>query len=200
VVSPGVWLVSSIWFLLPTRLVRVVRLGKTSSICKVVSALVFIRQQYCPSSATLFGQLFPQQRGATEFWMLPSVLEISSVSNTCPVLGGWPVVPLLLSVFEIFLISAGCKRLFWEVGLSPDSHSQCLLIYHCFFTEFSAENLAPCPTSTFQGRFSFPPPPSLSVLDYSSLFIFFSFAGMRGFSLHGTALDYVSRGWVESHA
>jgi hypothetical protein len=42
---------------------------------------------------------------------------------------------------------------------------------------FGGKSLAPCPASYLCGRFSFPPLPPLSVLNYSSLFMFFSFAG-----------------------
>jgi hypothetical protein len=48
--------------------------------------------------------------------------------------------------------------------------------------------------------FNIPPPPPLLELDYSSLFILFSFVGGRGSVFPQAALDYVSRGWVgESH-
>jgi hypothetical protein len=60
----------------------------TASSCKVVKAVVFIRQQLCCSSvAVLFGQLLPQQGGAIQFWMLFSVPEISSGIHLQPCFG-----------------------------------------------------------------------------------------------------------------
>jgi hypothetical protein len=50
--------------------------------------------------------------------------------------------------------------------------------------EFGAESSASCPTHVLWIKFSVPPSPLLFVLDYTSLFMFFSFAGVEwGFSL-----------------
>jgi hypothetical protein len=62
--------------------------------------------------------------------------------------------------------------------------------------EFSTESLAPFPTSVLQGRFSISPPHPLLVLDYSSLFMFFSFAGGGSSVCLGAVLDYYPREWV----
>jgi hypothetical protein len=65
------------------------------------------------------------------------------------------------------LISARCQWLLWEVGLLA-----CL----CLLYPRMAESLTPSLTPILWGRFSVPP--LLSLLDYSSLFMFFSFAGV----------------------
>jgi hypothetical protein len=62
--------------------------------------------------------------------------------------------------------------------------------------EFSTESSAPCPTPAFQDRFSLSPPPPLSVLDYSLLFIFFNFAGVGRFNLPRGCTGLFSPGWV----
>jgi hypothetical protein len=61
---------------------------------------------------------------------------------------------------------------------------------------FSAESLAPCPIPILWDRFSIPLPPLLLVLDYSSMFMFFSFAGGVGYGsvCPGAALDYFPQG------
>jgi hypothetical protein len=79
--------------------------------------------------------------------------------------------------------------------LLPHPHSQPLLLYPCSFTE----SLALSPTPVLWGRFSVLPPPPLFVLDYSSLFMLFSFVG-EWFSLPRGSTGLCSRGWVgESH-
>jgi hypothetical protein len=57
--------------------------------------------------------------------------------------------------------------------------------------------LALCPTPVLQGRFSIPPPPLMSVLDYSSLFMVFSFAGEGGSICPGGYAGLFFRGGVE---
>jgi hypothetical protein len=65
--SPGDWFVSIIWFLLSTRLVRIVKCGKTASSCRVVRAVVFTREQlHSPPAAALFGHLLTQQGRAVQ--------------------------------------------------------------------------------------------------------------------------------------
>jgi hypothetical protein len=82
-------------------------------------------------------------------------LSLYPSPNLCRVLvaplGGWLVTLLPLSVF-----AASPTLIPWEFG---------------------TESLAPCPTPILWGRFSVPLPPVLSVLDYSLLFMFFSFVG-----------------------
>jgi hypothetical protein len=112
---------------------------------------------HCPLTAALFGQLLPQQGGAIQFRMLPSVPEISSgiyhlpcfgrlacclnpalslcaFPDLCWVLvaplGGWLVTALPLSAFMPFSISAWCMWLLWKVGLLPQPCYQHLLLYH----------------------------------------------------------------------
>jgi hypothetical protein len=156
--------VSSIWFLSSTRVVGILRRGKTASSCRLVAALSTRQQLDCPSAAALFDQLLPQQ-GAIQFCMLPSVPAISSRINHLPcfgrlvsrptlalslcvfphlcwvlvaLLGGWFVTPLPLSAFIPLPISAGCQQLLWEVGLSSCSHSQTLLLSLHWISESSA--------------------------------------------------------------
>jgi hypothetical protein len=97
-------------------------------------------------------------------------------------LGGWFVTPTpslsLYATPELYWLM-GAPLGGWLVVLPPLSAFAALHAHHL---EFSAENSAPWPNPVLQGRFSIPPPPQLSVLDYISLFMFFSFAG-RGFSL-----------------
>jgi hypothetical protein len=70
--------------------------------------------------------------------------------------------------------------------------SQPLLLFPCF-----TETLPPCPSSVLLGRFSVPFPPPLLVLDYSSLFTFFSCLVVWGSVCSGAVLDYFPMGWVE---
>jgi hypothetical protein len=146
-------------FFLPTRLVGIVRWSKTPSSSRVVRAVFIWQQLGCPSMAALFVQYLPQQGGAILFWMLPSVPEITSGSTICPALRSWPIVPshsqplcfscsllgaggyfglfachptpALLSDFIPLPISSGHQWLLWDIGLSPCSHSQTLLLYIC---------------------------------------------------------------------
>jgi hypothetical protein len=154
-----------------TRLVGILRWGKTVSLRKVVRTVVFSRQQlYCLSAAALFGSAPPPARWGN------SVLNAA----LCPRDQLWDPPPALL----------------WEDGLLPQPHSQTLcfswvllgagsssgklvfcpvpaLSLWCFT---GTESLAPCPTPVLWGRFSILPPPLLSTVDYSLLFMFFSFA------------------------
>jgi hypothetical protein len=156
VALPGDWLVSTIWFLLSTTLVGIVRWGMTASSCKMVKAVVFTRKQLCcPSAAALFGQLLPQWGGAVQFWMLPSVPEIVSgihhlhcfgrlaycptsslrlcaFSDLCWVLeaplGSWFVIPLLLSAFMPLLSLLGAGGSSGNLAFCP----ACTLSLCCF--------------------------------------------------------------------
>jgi hypothetical protein len=69
------------------------------------------------------------------------------------------------------------------------------LILFLFLPSFT-KSLAPCPTPFLGASLVFYPNPAvhLSVLDYNSLFILFSFVGGRGTIFPGTALDYVPGG------
>jgi hypothetical protein len=62
--------------------------------------------------------------------------------------------------------------------------------------EFGTECLGPCHNPILWGRFSIPLPPMLLVLDYSSLYMLFSFVGGKGSVCPRAALDCVPRGWV----
>jgi hypothetical protein len=83
-------------------------------------------------------------------------------------LGGWFVFALLLLAF---------------VALPAFIH-----------WEFSTESSAPCPTSILWDRFSVPPPPPLSVLDCSLLFMLFSFVVGGSSFCPGAVLHYVPKG------
>jgi hypothetical protein len=149
--------------------------------------VVFSKSQLCClSAASLFRQLLPQHGGFIQFWMLPSVPEISTGIHSCPVLGGWSVIPTLLLAFVLVLISAECWFLLWEVSLFLHSFSQPLcfswsrlgastfsggwlvglspaLSLSCFMHmlphlwEFSTESSALCPTPFFWARSAFHP-------------------------------------------
>jgi hypothetical protein len=103
VVSPGYWLVSSIWFLLSTKLVGIVKWGKTANSCRVVRDVlpgcswVALQLQLCLVSSS------PSKVG-------------NSVLNAalCPRDQVWDPPPVLL----------------WEVGLSPHPHFQLLCFSH----------------------------------------------------------------------
>jgi hypothetical protein len=73
-----------------------------------------------------------------------------------------------------------------------------LCSFPAFCWEFGteSESLVPCPNPILVGRFSIPPTPLLVVLDYCSLFIFFSFPGEGGSVCPGAVLGYFPRGWV----
>jgi hypothetical protein len=67
--------------------------------------------------------------------MLAFIPEISSRIYHLPCFatfgGGWPVTCSPLPMFSAFVLlptSAGCYWFFWEVGLSPHSHSQPLCL------------------------------------------------------------------------
>jgi hypothetical protein len=71
----------------------------------------------------------------------------------------------------------------WEVGLLLHPHTQPLLLF--------PESLAPCHTSILLGRFSFLPPPLLSV---RLQFAVYAFQFVEGVSIcTGAELDYVPR-------
>jgi hypothetical protein len=61
--------------------------------------------------------------------------------------------------------------------------------------EFGTESPAPFSTPVPWGRFSIPPLSLQSLLDYSLLFVFFSFVWEPSVC-PGAMIDYVPRGWV----
>jgi hypothetical protein len=126
-VSPGDWLVSSISFLLSTRLLGILRWGKTASLCRVVRAVFHQAAAGLPFSCSSS----PSKVGKFSFECC--LLSQRSVlgSTIWSALGGWPVTTLLLSAFMPLLISAGCWQLLWEVDLLTCSCSQPLLLYPC---------------------------------------------------------------------
>jgi hypothetical protein len=167
------WLhqVTGLWVVFGFSVTRLVGTVKTASLCRVIRAVVFIRQQLLPHLCLV---------------RAPSpARQDKSVLNADPRDQLWDPPPALL----------------WEVGLSP--HSPCqslcfsqsllgprgssgkllvtLLLLSAFAAlpsldhwEFGTEyGSFPHPHSP--GRFSVPPPPLLSVSDYSSLCMFFSF-------------------------
>jgi hypothetical protein len=98
----------------------------------------------------------------------------------------WRLVchPFPLSAFMPLLISAGCQQLLWEICLSAYPYSQPLLLYMCVTESLvlRVQLLAPPPFS--RAGSAFHPCLPLLVLDYSLLFMFFSFSGGGGqFSL-----------------
>jgi hypothetical protein len=141
--SPGYWLMSSIWFLLTTRLVGIVRWGKTASLYRVVRAVFISQQPCCPSAAALFGQLLPQQCEAIPFWMLPSVPEISSRIYHLSFFGrlachSTPALSLYAS-----------PSLYWVLAAPLGGWLVTLVLFLAFGVldhfEFPGENLAPRP-------------------------------------------------------
>jgi hypothetical protein len=136
------------WYLdrLSTRLVGVVSWGKIASSCMVVRAIVFSRWQLCCSSAAaLFGQLLLQQGGWIQFWMLPSVPEISSGINLLPCFGRlvWhstPSLSLYASPYFFWVQEAPLGG--WLVGPSLLSAFAALWCV----TESLAESSVPCHT------------------------------------------------------
>jgi hypothetical protein len=132
---------------------------RTASSCSVVRAIVFTRQQlHCPLAAGLFGQLLPQQGGEIQFWMLPSVPEISSGINHLPCLrrlACHPIPNLSLYVSP----SPWCVLVaHWEVGLSPHLCSQPVLLFQHSFTETSALRFANLALPLFSRACSAPHP------------------------------------------
>jgi hypothetical protein len=111
---------------------------------KSARAVVFtILQSCCPSAASLFGQLLPQQSGIVWFWMLLVAQEISSGIYYLPCFGRWLVALPLLSVFAAFPVflhlEFGTES--WFLAPSPFSgagsvfhphlHSWCLITILC---------------------------------------------------------------------
>jgi hypothetical protein len=84
------------WYLdlLCTRLVGIVRWGKTASSCKVVRVIVFSRWQLCcPSAAAVFGQLLSTKVGQFSFECCPLSQRSGLASTSCLVWGGCSVIP-----------------------------------------------------------------------------------------------------------
>jgi hypothetical protein len=144
VVSPGDWLVSSIWFFLSTRLVSTGRQNEFDSSYRVGRAVVFTRQQlHCPSVSSLFGQLLCQQGGAIQFWMLPLSHEITSGTHHLLHFGRVACCPTLL---DASLPPLGV----WFV--TPAFVAWPVFFHWEFSTESSSSSFSPM----LQGRFSVP--------------------------------------------
>jgi hypothetical protein len=168
-----------------------------ASSCKVVRAVVYTSQQlnalqlqFCLVSSS------HSNVGQFSFECCPVPQKSAQESNTCPALGGWPMAPppaLSLYAFPDLCWMLAAPLTGWLVTLLPLS----LALDHW---EFSTESLALCLTPILQGRFSIPAPLPLSVLDYSLLLMFFTFAGQGQFSMpRGFAKSFsqkVSRGVV----
>jgi hypothetical protein len=162
------------------ELVAIRRWGMPASSYRLVRASAFFTRQqlYCPSATTLFGLLLFQQGRAIQFWILYSVLQDQL----------WDPTPAL----------------FWELDFLPQPHSQPLCLSWPLLNASGSSGRLSChPTPALSlccfshihslrvhswefsflshpflwDRFSVPPPPLLSVLDYSLLFIVFSFVG-----------------------
>jgi hypothetical protein len=95
--------------------------------------------------------------GQFSFKCCPLAQEISSGIHYLPCLGRLLVALPPLSVFFVFP-----AFVHWELG------AECLVL---------------CPAPILQGRYSVSPTLPLSLLDYTLLFMFFSFAGVGRFSL-----------------
>jgi hypothetical protein len=99
--SSGDWLVSSIWFLLSTRLVGIVRWDTTASLAGW-SELFSPGSNWVALQLQLFSQLLLQQDGAIQFWILPSVPVISSGINHLPCFGRLACCPRPALSFYVF--------------------------------------------------------------------------------------------------
>jgi hypothetical protein len=149
----------------------------TASLSKVIlSVVVFTKQRlHCPTTATLSGQFLPQQVGAIQFWVTPVLPDY--LSNP-----PWPCFRRLaycptstLSLFASPHLCSVIIQILWE--------------FVCHPTWFLA--FVPCLTLVLWGFFSLPHPHSqrqdqhsiphlLSVFDYNSLFMLFSFVFILG--------------------
>jgi hypothetical protein len=188
-VSPGDWLVSSIWFLLSIGLVAIGRWDKSASSCRVVSTLLLfllgssciaLQLQLClviscPSKVRKFN---------FEYCLLSH--QISSGIYHMPHFQGLtccpsPALSLCDSPDLCWVLDAPLEN-----GLLPHTHSFCCALPILIHWEFSSLS-----HSSIRGRFSVPPPSPLPVLDHSSLFMLFSLVcGVQA------SLDYVPGRWV----
>jgi hypothetical protein len=181
------------WYLdlLSIRLVEVERWGKTASSCRAVRAVFSRWQMWCSSAAALFGQLLPQPSGEIQFWMLPSVVEIGSRIHLLPCFGRLVSLSYPLCLFQYLLGAGGSSR--WLVcqptfALSLCCVMACLRVQHWKLSSL----LHPWQFSNVSPPFSMVGSVSLHpilVLDYSSLFMAFSFA--RGGHLSAQGLCWV---------
>jgi hypothetical protein len=154
VVSPGDWLVSSIWFLLSTGQVVIRTWGKSLPVCvrwfnllfSPGSSCVALQLQHCLVSSS------PSKVGQFHFEYCPLSHETSSVIHQGPALGDWLVSPPPLSAFVPHPTSASWKFSSSGCWLFTHPHSQSLFLVLPSF----AESLAPYPTPILQGRFSIP--------------------------------------------
>jgi hypothetical protein len=164
-VAPGDWLVNSIWFLLSTGQVAVGIWGNSLPVhSRWLDLMLFLPGSSCVALQLQFCLVSSSPRKVEQFSFecSPQSHENSSRVPHGPALGGWLVVPPLLSAFVTFP-----AFVHWELGSLPHLHF-----------------LGQVPGST---------PPLLSVLDYNSLFMFFSFIGGRSSICPGAVLDYVPR-------
>jgi hypothetical protein len=154
----------------------------------VITVFVFTRWQlHCFQLQLCLVSSSPRKVGQFSFQCCPLSHEISSRIHHLPGFGklvchSTPTLSLCASPN----ICSVLVCLLWEVGLLPHPCFQPLLLDLHYFTE----SLAPCPTPVLQGRFSIPPPPLL-VLDYSLLFMLFSFVVCVWSVIPGAVLDYV---------
>jgi hypothetical protein len=199
VVSPGDWLVNSIWFLLSTVfscnwevmcICHFVQGGQNCCCFHQVAAALLFR-------CNCLVNFSPSKVVQCNFSCCPLSDEISYGIHHLPHFGRLachPTPALSLCASPNICLVLVC--LLWEVGLSP-CHP--LMLEQHLFTESSALRvclLDPPPFS--RAGSAFHPSPLLSVLDYNLLFMLFSFVGgvQSSQGLHWI----MSQGWVgESH-
>jgi hypothetical protein len=132
VVSPGGWLVSSIWFLLSSWQVAIGSWANSASLCRVVR-VVFTRQQLqlCLVRSSL------SRVGQFSFEYCPLSHEAGSRIHNLPCFGrlACPPTPDLRRSASPDLCS-GLVQLLWEIGLSPQVCSQPLLLSPFLYWEF----------------------------------------------------------------
>jgi hypothetical protein len=118
------WLVVSIWFLLSTGLAVIGRWCNSASLCRVVRAVVFTRQQLCcPTAATVLCQLLPQQGWGTQFWMLPSVPWGQLWDPHLPWFGRLACCPSSALSLHCFTCIHSLRIWHWEFGFLTHFHS-----------------------------------------------------------------------------
>jgi hypothetical protein len=126
VVSPCVWLVSIILFLLSTRHIAIGNWGNYVSSHRLVRAVVVITkwQKPCPPGTILFGWLLPQLGGAIQFWVLPSVPGEQLQDPTPGLLWRSACHPTPTLILSCFSHICSLRVWHWEFGSLPRLCSQ----------------------------------------------------------------------------
>jgi hypothetical protein len=144
-------------------------------VCRMVRAVVVfivLQLQLCLVSSS------PSNVGQFSFECCPLFHEISTGIHHLPHFERLACCPTpALSLCASFDLCSVLVHFFWEVCLLPDPPLSlcCLTLVH--HGELDIESVASCPTPILQVWFNIPPPPLLSVLDYTWLFMLFSFVG-----------------------